>query len=180
MEIFKPVTEPGYEEYYSISNFGHLWSNMRNKILNPATDKYGYFYFVLCHDGKRKTIKAHRLVASAFIPNTDNKPTVDHINGNKKDNRVENLKWATNKEQSNNPLTYAKLASRNDKNRMREIGALRNFGRKRVRVYFGEAYIGDFPSLLAGANYVGVSCSKASMCANGYRNHTGGYRFMWL
>lgn len=70
-----------------------------NKHLSFYVDKDGYPKCSLYVNGKKKHIFIHRLVAMAFIPNTYNKPTVNHINGIKTDNRLENLEWATHKEQ---------------------------------------------------------------------------------
>ena len=64
----------------------------------------------------RKNCSIHRLVAEAFISNPENKPFIDHINGNKQDNRIENLRWVTNKENCNNPNTkYKSIYSSNRK-----------------------------------------------------------------
>ena len=69
-----------------------------------------YSGYLLVGVGSRKTAYVHRLVARAFIPNPENKPAVDHINGNKLDNRIENLRWVTPKENNNNPNTKCKIA----------------------------------------------------------------------
>lgn len=102
MEIWKDIE--GYEGYYQVSNEGIVKSLRRNKILKPYTNR-GYEYVVFSVGNKRKTIRVHRLVAEAFIPNPQNKPCVDHINTVRNDNRVENLRWTTHKENSNNELT---------------------------------------------------------------------------
>ena len=76
----------------------------------------GSGYLQVSLSGFRNPQSVHRLVAEAFLPNPENKPAVDHINGNRLDNRVENLRWVTNKENSNNPNTkYKNIYSSNRK-----------------------------------------------------------------
>ena len=95
----------GYEGLYKVSNLGNVYSYHTKKILKQHSDKYGYRQVVLCFKGKPNCKKVHRLVAIAFIDNPNNKPAIDHINGIKNDNKVNNLRWVTNKENSNNPIT---------------------------------------------------------------------------
>lgn len=72
--------------------------NRKGKQLKPSTDKDGYERVILTKNGIRKTYSVHKLVALAFIPNLKNKTTINHIDGNKKNNNVSNLEWATEKE----------------------------------------------------------------------------------
>ena len=67
-------------------------------VLKPVLNKYGYHSVSLKVGGKFHPYRVNRLVALAFIPNPDNKPEVNHINGNKTDNRIENLEWVTSRE----------------------------------------------------------------------------------
>lgn len=96
-EIWKDIK--GYEGLYQVSNIGRIKSFKRNEsIMQPNDNGKGYLQVGLTKNGKRSYFKIHRLVAEVFIPNPDNKPEVNHIDGNKKNNTVENLEWCTTKE----------------------------------------------------------------------------------
>ena len=72
--------------------------NRKGKQLKPKIDKYGYETVVLTKNGSRKNFTVHKLVAWTFIPNPENKPQINHKDGNKLNNRVSNLEWVTEKE----------------------------------------------------------------------------------
>lgn len=109
-EIWKDII--GYEGLYQISNLGRVKSlerlvvcghpkskprRKKEKILNENFDSCGYKHVQLNHKNKFKSFKIHRLIAIHFIPNPFNHPVINHINGIKTDNRLENLEWCTHK-----------------------------------------------------------------------------------
>lgn len=102
METFKKIDE---FNNYSISNFGNVRNDKTGRILKVYIKPSGYMQVQL----GRRTIPqyVHRLVAKAFILNPEDKPQVNHINGNKQDNRVENLEWVTARE---NDLAYGYIS----------------------------------------------------------------------
>jgi hypothetical protein len=113
-EIWKDIE--GFEGIYQASSFGNIKSLKRggklyDRILKPAINHSGYYIVVLCKNGIMYAKILHRIIAKTFIPNPLNKPTVNHINGIKTDNRIENFEWATRKEQSIH--SYSKLPNTN-------------------------------------------------------------------
>ena len=92
-----PISQ--YPGYFANRN-GEIYSNKQGQIkkLTPAKMKLGYRRLQMFNNGVKTRESVHRLVAYTFIPNPDNKPQINHINGIKHDNRVENLEWCTRSE----------------------------------------------------------------------------------
>ena len=91
----------GYENYL-IYEDGRVFSKKRNRFLKPGLDSCRYHYVVLCENGKPKNHSIHRLVGIHYIPNDENKSEVDHINRDRTDNRIENLRWVSHSENQQN------------------------------------------------------------------------------
>ena len=112
IELWKEIE--GYSNYM-ISNLGRVKSlnynrTKKEKIMKFNTHPNGYLMIMLSKNNKQKVFPIHRLVAEHFIPNPENKPCIDHINTIRTDNRVDNLRWVTHKENMNNPITKEKIS----------------------------------------------------------------------
>lgn len=122
-EIWKDIS--GYEGFYQVSNMYRVKSLERivnsgngkriegSKIIKMRLNERGYYRLSLSKNGECKNFTLHRLIAKAFIPNPHNKPEINHINGIKTDNRIDNLEWVTTKEN----VIHAETIGLRNKNR---------------------------------------------------------------
>lgn len=140
---------------YTISNMGNI-RNSKGVILSPFLTKNGYKKINILRQG----YYIHRLVAESFIPNPENKPQVNHIDGNKKNNCADNLEWVTNSE--------------NMKDAFR-----RNKKRSSHAIVIVEKYSGrKFPSIIAAAKHFGLNPSTIAKSIKEGRGMDCGKKFI--
>lgn len=176
-EIFMDI--PDFEGMYQVSNFGRIKSCDRiicngrfqeGKIMKQTKTKKGYLRIYLRKDGEKYTFQVHRLVAIVFIPNTENKPCIDHINGVKYDNRVVNLRWCTNLENVHYSMD----------NETRHIFTPEEsvVSRKVAKLDLQGNEIEVYPSVSEAARKNGIkSATKISSVCNGNRRTAGGFKW---
>lgn len=172
-EVWKSIT--GYEGQYEISNLGRVKSVKREvpkragfrkiaeSIKNIRTNKYGYCDILLCSNNKKLHYTIHRLVAQAFIPNPENKKTVNHKNGIRTDNRIENLEWSTAKENIDHKFQILK----SDGNRCQPV----------IQLSVDGQIISTFKSAVHAQKETNISSHGINKCTRGERKLAGGFKW---
>lgn len=178
-EIWKEIE--GYEGLYKVSNKGRVMSfnDFRKRgsipfIMKCATDKKGYLRIRLSLNDVRKSFTIHRLVAMAFIPQIEGKEIIDHINGIRTDNRVENLRWCTPKENVNFELAI-ETRSNAVKNRVESP-----FARKVNKLTLDGEFIETYNSIADAVrlnNFSKNTNSKICAVCNGHRKSVWGFKW---
>lgn len=157
----------GYEGLYEVSNLGRVRSlprgSTKGRIKAPKETVWGYLMFQLWRDGKPKDRSGHRLVAEAFIPNPECKPTVNHIDCDKHNNRTDNLEWAT---QSENVRHSVKLG---------HYEALGFASKPVIQREMHGHFENRFKSLQEASRLTGIPSSNISKCCKGKLKSAGGY-----
>lgn len=147
----------GYKGLYMVSRKGRVKSlnyhrTGKEQILKPGDNGHGYLKVDLYKNGKPKTSRVNRLVLEAFVPNPEGKPEVDHINGDRTDNRVENLRWVTSRENMENGPSKKVLCV--------ETGII-------------------YPSLMEAYRQTGADHSHIIKCCKGKYKTAGGYHWQY-
>lgn len=169
-EVWKDIA--GFEGLYQVSNLGRVKSLPRNgthkhpHILHPTTSSK-YALYRLSKKDKPYYRKGHRLVAEAFIPNPENKREVNHIDGNKLNNCIDNLEWVT--------------TSENQSHNYWVLGNCRRFENKEV--YQCDTYgkiIKRWPAANLAGKALGIFSGDIGRCCRGKRHTAGGFKWKFV
>lgn len=165
MNTWKKIIYEGTELNYSISSNGQVRNDKTNYLLQPSSQNGYYSVRLAIKPNEGKHFRVNRLVAQAFIPNPDNKPYVNHIDGNTFNNHVENLEWVTPSENS----IHAYETGLRTANRTRQVNQYNLQGK----------FLMTFESLNEAARQTGTSQPKITEVCRGRRKSAGEYQWRY-
>ena len=162
--MWKKFYLDGIETDYSVSTEGVVRKDTTNYILSQSSQQ-DYKFVTLLVQGKQKRMRVHRMVAETFLDNPENKPYVNHINGNRGDNNVENLEWATPSENTQHAVETGLFIS----------------GRARPVIQYNldGMRMATFASASEAARQTGGSQSKITMCCRRQRQSANDYQWRY-
>lgn len=182
-EIWEDIA--GFENHYQVSNYGRVKSltrktkhwrgglrSLKGKIIKIIKIRKGYCYVSLKTNTNTKIV--HRLVAEAFIDNPENKPCVNHKDGDKWNNHVSNLEWVTYSE--NEKHSYKVLGKKPNLNGLGKTP----HNAKKIRQYLKGKFIKEYPTATEAARSIGSRQSTVSACANGIYKSCKGFQFRYV
>jgi hypothetical protein len=169
-EIWKDIK--GYEGLYKVSNLGNIKSlkyrhHNREEILIGGIKKTGYKQVILVKDNKVKYKLVHRIVAETFISNPNNKPQVNHIDGNKTNNNINNLEWCSQRENQKHAYKIGlQKPILTEKNKYSKKVAQYDFNNNLIRIY---------NAVREASRINQLNPRDISKCCNNKRKQVGGY-----
>lgn len=178
--MVKALQIKGFPDYY-VTDMGDVYSRNYNKTgrikkLKLIPDKSGYLRVPLRQDKKQVLRLVHRLVAETFIRNPENKPQVNHKNGNRADNRVENLEFCTASE--NNLHSYRVLHKKPNINWLNKFGELHPRHKIVLQIQDGKI-IAEFGGVRDAARKTGIHFNSIAQCCRGEYKSAGGFQWKY-
>lgn len=178
IEVFVPIN--GYETLYEISNTGKVKSLAKFKgtrytqyiperIMKPRPNTYGYLQVGLCLRNVKKPVYVHRLVASHFINNPENKKEVNHIDGDKHNNKVENLEWCTRMENEKHSYSIG----------LKRKGSMWGNSKKVVQMDLSGSVLKEWSCIKEVSEHLGVDRRNIVNCCKGLKSEFNGYKWSY-
>ena len=162
-EVETFVEIEGFEKY-EVSNLGRVRNIKSGIVLKPWITKDGYLrHHLYGHNNKKKNLFLHKIIATAFIENLEEKSQVNHIDENKLNNDLSNLEWCTAKENSIHGTRIKRIAEKHFK--------------KVIQLDLNDNVLNEFESMVQAEQETGVFASSISICCNGKSKSAGGYKW---
>lgn len=194
-EIWKDVV--GYEGLYQVSNLGRVMNIRKNKLASLVLNTNGYYRVNVSKNKTWKLMYVHRLVAEAFVEKIEGKTQIDHIDGDRMNNRATNLRWCTQKENANFPIAK----ERRSESHKGKVGILNPmYGKKRpievvnkmahsmalkynmpvIQYTKDGKFVKEWICAAVAEKYIGVNQNHIRDCCRGKVKSAGGYIWKFI